>query len=350
MEEGKKLEIQKKLKRNNGILIGAIVLFLVMIAMIIWIYMIQNAELETPHSMHDVIASGVERENVYVKMDAQLLTECFATYGDGSSTDKRYYFASDGTYTYILNLTVSQFDEMKTIYEFTYDSGEDATIPEPIEVTGVTAFIPTDIREIAIEAYNEMMEEELLTEENFDEYIGPMCIQVGTTPRDNYVWQFVIAFTAGVMGIVLLIIYLNYHFTTKKTLKKYASQMDEIYQEIEAEETNTYNKGKLYIAKNYLIDLTTGLNIIKLSEIEWMYPHEYRRNGIATTKSIIVVTADGKRNQIAKMDVISKKSKEMFEEVYSKISERVPNAMNGYTKENIKAMKEKDKERKQNKI
>ena len=349
MEEEKKLKIQKKLKRNNGILIGAIILFLLMIGMIIWIYMIQNAKLEDPHSMHDVIASGVERENVYAKMDAQLLTECFATYGDGSSTDKRYYFASDGTYTYILNLTVSQFNEMKTIYEFTYDASEDAIVPDPIEVTGVTAFIPTDIREIAIDAYNEMMEEELLTEENFDEYIGSMCIQVGTTPRDNYVWQFVIAFTAGVMGIALLFIYLNYHFTTKKTLKKYANQMDEIYQEVEAEETNIYNKEKLYITKNYLLDLNTGLNIIKLSEIEWMYPHEYRRNGIST-KSIVVVTSDGKRSQISKMEVISKKAKETFDEIYNKISEKTPNAMNGYTKENIKAMKEKDKERKQNKI
>ena len=85
----------------------------------------------------------------------------------------------------------------------------------------------------------------------------------------------------------------------------------------------------------------------------WVYPFITKQNGITTSKSIYVVTNNGKSNVVAVVNTWGKKNKASFEELYQDIIHsnfkkyhlqdiinKVPNVLAGYSKENMEKAKE----------
>ena len=98
-----------------------------------------------------------------------------------------------------------------------------------------------------------------------------------------------------------------------------------------------------YLTDNYILSYGSGVKLIELKDIVWIYPFITRQRGIVTNKSIYVITNDKKTNVIALVNAMSKKSKAAFDELYQNIINRVPDVLVGYSKENKELVKERYK-------
>ncbi len=334
--------IKSGFKRKNIFLIISLISLVLFIALFIWIGTIVNQETGEPEYLHDVIIKSGEKDNIYSKVEIQLLTDNFATYGEGNSTDEKYYFAFDENYGYILNLTPSTFNSLKEINDYTYTQDADAILPEPKAVTGMTKRIPDELKEIAIETYNELMGEEIVNEGNFEEYLGSVYLCEGITPQDDIDLQMLGIFIAGTVFVMFFIYYIVINQKTKRVIKRYKE--DGEYEKVEDElerEINKFKKAKVVLTQNYLLDISKGVDIIKYSEIAWIYPFSLRQYGAITSKSIVIVTEDRKQHKIATIGAFSKKQLEEYDSLFNLIVEKSPQALVGYSKENKKAVKNK---------
>ena len=75
-----------------------------------------------------------------------------------------------------------------------------------------------------------------------------------------------------------------------------------------------------------------------------MYPFEQRVNGIRTTQNIKIFTSEGKTYTIVSIEMVTKKKKEIFDEIWNTIASKNDKMRLGYTSENIKEMNAKAKE------
>lgn len=335
--------IKSGLKRKNIYLIISLVALAVAIALFVWTGTIVNKEVGNPEDLHKVIIKSGEKNNVYSKVNIQLLTDEFAIYGEEDSTDSKYYFAFDEDYCYIVNLTTSTFYSLKEINDYTYTQDADAAIPEPVTVMGMTREIPKELKEIAIDTYNELMGEEIVNEENFEDYLGSVYLCEGITPQDDIDLQVLGICISGATFIILLIYYITISYKTRKVIKKYREkeEFEKVEDELEREEKEEFRKAKIVLTKNYLVDISKGLDIIKYSEIAWIYPFNLRQYGATTSKSIVIVTEDKKTHKIATINSLSRKQKEEYERLFNSIVEKAPHALVGFTRENKQAMKGK---------
>ncbi len=71
-------------------------------------------------------------------------------------------------------------EEYTPLFDYLFE--EDAKIPEPVELRGVSAWIEDDIKEYALEALNDMYGEEVFTEADFDEYVGSCFLDTTRKP------------------------------------------------------------------------------------------------------------------------------------------------------------------------
>ena len=102
-----------------------------------------------------------------------------------------------------------------------------------------------------------------------------------------------------------------------------------------------YNKTSgVFLTDNYLIATNSGLKLIDLNDIVWIYPVKQKNNGITFSESIYVITSDKKSNIVATFTSMGKKNKASFDELYQDIINKVPNALVGYTNENKMKVKE----------
>ena len=99
----------------------------------------------------------------------------------------------------------------------------------------------------------------------------------------------------------------------------------------------------VYLTDNYILSYGSGVKLIELKDIVWIYPFITRQRGIVTNKSIYVITNDKKTNVIALVNAMSKKNKSAFDELYQNIINRVPDVLIGYSKENKELVKERYK-------
>ena len=110
-----------------------------------------------------------------------------------------------------------------------------------------------------------------------------------------------------------------------------------------------YEKLHLYLTPSYIILMNNTFKVISYEDIIWLYPFEQRVNGIKSSKSIMVVTNDGKTSNIVTVPAITKGRMEMFDEIFNTIANKNDETLIGYTSENAKIIKEQIKLNKENK-
>ena len=76
-----------------------------------------------------------------------------------------------------------------------------------------------------------------------------------------------------------------------------------------------------------------------------MYSYEQRTNGIKTSQAIRVMNNEGKTYTIATITAMTKAQKAVYDEIWNTIISKNSNIKLGYTKENIKEMKERFKKK-----
>lgn len=330
----KSIEFEKTISKGKGYLVAAIIFLIISIFLTAVMYFGYQDDMQNPIKLIDA-----NEEGKYASVNVSLMTDNFATNDYSDTTHKTYFILDEENILYIADIDEENLARLQEVYNYSYSDEESAVAPESVEIKGMTKEIPDDLKQIAIESYNEMFDENYLDNSNFSDYFGLVYLDTYESPMTDFTVSLVIIIPIVIIGLVFMVIYFVNKNNTKKTKQKYADNWDKIINEINDENSLYYKNIRLYLTKNYLISYQNGLKIIDYKDVIWMYPHEYRYNGFVTQKSIYVVTRNSKTHNLITLG-ISKKNKILFEEIYNTLINKMPDILNGYTKENIKAAKE----------
>lgn len=154
--------------------------------------------------------SGSGRQDAFKTWEIIGLTEEFAS--DFKET-YHYYFAFDKEwYPFIVKMKGELDEGFGPYMDYVYE--EDAAEPEPLMLRGVAAPIEDDIRGFAIECMNILYEEEFMTEENFEDYMGISLLDMSGVPLGQADFGvsrpfFIVGFIGSVMAVLLIVLYVR---------------------------------------------------------------------------------------------------------------------------------------------
>lgn len=310
-------EILNKVKRKRKIILLISLIFLLMsIALVYMGYKYENQKLPELSSMSDLLTKDNLDLNKYAYVDVITKPYLFASY-EGYS-DKFYFVMDSDNLLYILYMNSSSFnklnkDDLKTT-----------------RVYGITEEISSDLKNIAISSYNELMNEKYLTDSNFKDYVGLMYLNVERSYYDAtyYYLGFILCL---IIFLIMIIIYFINLFKTKKNLKKYSKCLDDISNELSIN-NNLYDKYNLYLTNNYLINVSCNLLIINYKEIQNIYKYEYRYNGIITSKCLKIVLNDNKTYNIVNKSFKNKNIDRIHDEIIILLKKKNNSIVIGYKK------------------
>ncbi len=334
--ENNETKLKKGIRNYNKLLIVAIIFIIISIY-----FSFKSLEKAKEPLPQPVNMLSTDEEGKYATIDVQTSTDAFAKDDINS-----YSFVSDqNKYMYVVSLSNEDILRLTKNTEYIYSNDENIELPEIVKITGVTHKINDDLKKLMIKSYNEIFSVDYVTDENAESYFGSVYLDTKERPVNNS-FEIACSGISGIIGITLLIVYISMIFRTKKTIKKYIlnNTLEYIYYQLSEIDTQEYNKSTVFLTREYAIDITNGLVIIKYDDIKWIYIYQTSRYGISISKSIIVVTNDNIKYNIMGMSAINTKTKkESFNTIFNEICKRSPNAMIGYTEENIRASKEKSR-------
>ncbi len=295
----------------------------------IFVLSIHMNDIRKSTDFHEILATGENTQNKLVSVEVNEKPYVFAYYpGDNSG---KFYFLWDEEYMYVAFLNETEYKKLNT----------DSIHDNPIKVSGITKTIPSDIKKLALEAYNENVEKEnQLTSSEFNEFFGVLYLDQ-TEVDPAMVICLIVGIIAWMTGFICFITQIILFIRLKGKLKKISDEdFEKLNEELDAEEAFYYKNAKLSLTKSYIVDFAHGLKVIKYSDLLWMYKYEYRYNGVNTQLSIILYTEDKKRHVVAALPGYTKKSKELNREIMESIMDKNQKMLVGYTKENRAKMKE----------
>ncbi len=330
-------ELSKNIKTPKSILIMGLILIIV--SLVIEGLFILDVKDKTTNKINMIDAEKLDAGK-YACIDVSYMTEYFATYSSDEETTKWVYFVFDEDYTYMTNISGKTLEKLQPILNYTYknkDSKEEP--PEPVTICGITQTVPDKLKDLAIKSYNELYDDEIVNEENFYEQLGVYYLDTTQPPTSDLIGETIFVSIFFFIGLILVITYIKRDSTTRKTLERYASTIENIKMDALNPETVFNKKAKVYFTKEYIINFATSFEIIDYKDIVWIYPYILRTNGFVTQKSIYVVTKDKKVHIVASLPT-NKKDIITYEELYNTLITKVPDALIGYTKENQEKVKE----------
>lgn len=338
-------ELNIKLKKQSrNYIIGITALSLISIIFIVVGIYFGTRDLGDPISFSEIVMDS-SKQDVYADTSIALITDSFATYEEDGVIQRYYYFAFDGNNYLIAAIDSDTFKKLDKIYEYSYSEDENMEIPEPVIINGTTFSIGSDLKEIAIKSFNEIIGEEVVTKDNFNDMFGYFYLDTSIDPHDDAIFFYMIALLFFIFDVILIISYVIIFNKRKKVFKKYSQdELDKIFAEIDEDTTIKFEKVKLYLLKEKLIDISEGLEVISYDDIIWVYPFEVKSNRILVGKQINVYDKNLKSHKIGLVNRLHIKD---FDSVYSEVIKKVPNAFFGYTSENIdkfNAIKKEHKE------
>lgn len=284
---------------------------------------------ESP-SMNDLIMEHANEEKK-AQIDVTNVTDYFAYYPGEAN---KFYFAMDeNKYLYIIRMSPSKYAKLTNTL-----SKEEAA-----KIDGVTKKIPFDIKKLALEVYNEMLEEnEQITSDEFEDYFGAIYLDLEGNPFGIAEVVIVIAFFVAMFGFGFgLYGGISLWRFKRKINKLTVEEREQIDQEMNGASAFYYANAHTYLTQNYIVNFASTFEAIPYSDVIWVYQFIQRRNGIKASQSVIVMTKDGKRHTIATLSGLTKKAKDVFDEILKTIAKKSTNALIGYTSENRKQVKER---------
>lgn len=326
----------KSNKKNKTLLIVGLFLLVITIVLIYLGIQNENKPLPNPENLSELVANKKFDEDVYAYLDVAIKPYLFAVYEtDGVEEDAKYYLVMDkDNYLYVLYMKEDKYKELNV------DSIKDT----PIRVLGITKRIKSDIKELAISSYNELMEDEYLTKDNFKDYVGLVYLDTKAEVNDSSLY-YLGAFLSGFFFLIIIITYIVIILKNKKTFKNIPQEeLAKIDSEISQMSNSEYVDMKFYLLKDYVADLANNIVIVKYSDIVWAYPYEQRYNGLLVNKCIKLVDKNNKMYDVANTKVLNKNKDEIIQEILRKLEEKNSNIILGFTNENRKIVKEKIKE------
>ncbi len=325
------MNIYKNIKSKKSLLVIGIILFVVFMGLGLLIYSGEvNAE-------YEVLTKNTSA-NVYAKLNVSLLDSAFATETlDGKEKD--YYIAFDeNDNPFIIVLDKSGLESLRKIQEYTLSETE-IEKPNPVMVYGNVSKSDTEV----FKYLQEFLKDEdgnTYTIDELKSVVGENYLDTTWDNKEEGIFALILFGVFSLSGLILIIVYFVRNKKSKKILEEYGRELEKIEEDVNSGKGIHNKKCKVYLTDKYLLSYAGGVKLIELNDIVWVYPFITKQNGITTSKSIYVVTNNGKSNVIAVVNTWGKKNKAFFEELYQDIINKVPNVLVGYSKENMEKTKE----------
>ena len=329
MESENKKTLLDYLNRNKRALKVAGVLFVLGIFLLSLGIILANRRTPTPTN-----AENVKKSGLYASVNIYDITDSFANYTVDNVIQDEYYMALSDNMIVILNMSKADYDSIISKMDA---EGYDGSA---ITMRGMSEKMQTELKDLAVETFNEIFEDMPITVNDMNEYIVPFVINLKKAPNDNYVLFVSLGAIILVGGLISLICFGVFRLNNKKLVDKVASKYDiaQICNELsdinklEIKGTNT-----VFLA-DYVISTSSPANVIKYSDVIWFYPHEQRVNGVRSSVCIFVETKEKKLFSIASNSGTGKKNTEAFDATYQEMVNRCPHALMGYSLDNVNAM------------
>lgn len=263
--------------------------------------------------------------------------------------DEKYYVAINDGVGYIVSLSSVELEELNNIHEYTYGNIENR--PASVNVYGITKEVPDDLRQIAIDFFNEGLDDEKkITVDQFEDYFGSVLLDTSENPVDVSLELILVLISVITLFVTIIIQICNkaIRIKTFKYLEK-NSYEKELEKQLEDNVEETFFNDKLIVTKDFLVD-TTGETFVavKFSDIKWIYTHRLKYYGVVSISNNIIILLNDGKTQFQCLDTKGKISDE-FEKAFDKICDKLPNdSLKGYTQENIIEFKEFKKNLKSN--
>ncbi len=325
------------LKEQKGITKKIIIwLFIIFVSIGLFVLgdYLNEKEKSKAQNLETIITSKDEnKESLHTYIEVKKNPYKFAVSND---TTDAYYLLTDGNYLYVAYMSIDDYNKVND--ENDYDG--------KIKIEGITGIPSSDVKNLAIETYNELFETQLTTAD-YESYFGDVYIDMTKEYSSSSDVINVIGFITLIVGIICLIVNIAKKISYNKNIKKFSRvEIKHINEELNNPNSFYYNYAKVYLTDNYIVSISLPFCVIKYADILWMYKHVQRTNGIKTNESIILKDMFNKSYSIASMSLSTKAKTEQFEEIMNTISQKNPNILVGYTKENINEYKTKIKRRK----
>lgn len=325
------MNVYKNIKGHKSMLVIGIILFVVFMGLGLLIYSGEvNAE-------YEVLTKNTS-ENVYAKLNVSLLDSAFAKETlDGKEKD--YYIAFDeNDNPFIIVLDKSGLGSLRKIQEYTLSETE-TDKPNPVMVYGNVSKSDTEV----FKYLQEFLKDEdgnTYTIDELKSVVGENYLDTTWDNKEEGIFALILFGVFSLSGLILIIVYFVRNKKSKKILEEYGRELEKIEENVNSGKGIHNKKCKVYLTDKYLLSYAGGVKLIELNDIVWVYPFITKQNGITTSKSIYVVTNNGKSNVVAVVNTWGKKNKASFEELYQDIINKVPNVLAGYYKENMEKAKE----------
>lgn len=306
-------KINNFIKKNKKVLYIGIILLVITISCIFWASYISTT-IEEPIHMNDLynVDDNVSRNSyVYTLVEP---------YRFAKDDYRKYYLIMDeNNYLYIVSLTDEKYEEVIELL-----TNEDFVL-----LSGSTSLITEDVKEIAIEVYNEIQDKQILTNSNFEDYFGQVYLEVDADYHD-YILPIIIGIISGTLSIIFIIIGISKIVTTKKSLKNIKE--DDLYK-LSNELNSPILETKNYIlTDNYILFNSNGLIIQSYKDITWIYPYVYYYQGIRYDSLVYYTKYSKKKNRVMLKTSIKKNN--LVDEIINIVKEKNPKVLVGNTKEN----------------
>lgn len=325
------MNIYKNIKGKKSLLVIGIILFVVFMGLGLLIYSDEvNAE-------YEVLTKNTS-ENVYAKLNVSLLDSAFAKETlDGKEKD--YYIAFDeNDNPFIIVLNKSGLESLRKIQEYTLSETE-IEKPNPVMVYGNVSKSDTEV----FKYLQEFLKDEdgnTYTIDELKSVVGENYLDTTWDNKEEGIFALILFGVFSLSGLILIVVYFVRNKKSKKILEESGRELEKIEEDVKSGKGIHNKKCKVYLTDRYLLSYAGGVKLIELNDIVWVYPFITKQNGITTSKSIYVVTNNGKSNVIAVVNTWGKKNKASYEELYQDIINKVPNVLVGYSKENMEKAKE----------
>ena len=338
--EDKMFTNEAVVKEKKKIKIYLVVGILLFVLSIFFIYLGNKKEdesLKKAKSLHDVIMNQKEdKENYFSYVNVSDVPYKFAV---SSDTTDAYYFASDGKYMYVLYLSLDEFKKLDN----------DNIKQEMVKVTGRTKKTSDEIKKIALDVYNSgLSEDKKISIDEYDLYFGSIYLDTNEVKDGSF--YFIMFILSLMFAVIMILIYILANQRFKKGIKKLSKEeITIIDNELNSKDSFYYEVAHLTLTNNYIVNLGTSFDVIKYSDIIWLYTYTIKTKGVVTSSSIIAFTNDGKKHSIANISLISKAKKEAFEEIFNMILSKNHDIIVGVDKASSDRAKAMLKEIKRNK-
>ena len=312
MDNNKK-ELLNYLNKNKSLLkvfaiIMAIGIFLIAMGVII-----KNREMPIAKN-----AEGVNSKDEYCYVNIYDITDSFANYTVDGNVQDKYYLALAEENLVVLIMNDKQYEDIITILD---DENYDESA---IVRYGMSEEMQFDLKNLVVETYNEMFETDLMTTLNMNDVIIPYVINLKENPNSGSELFNVFGIMALVSGVVVGLIYFSNIMKNKKKVEDISKKYDisQIVLELNSDTKIDLKNVSMAYLDNYMISYGVPADVIKYTDVIWLYVNETRAaNNVRTTANIA-----GKKNE------------DEFTKSLDIMIEKCPYALKGYLQDNITAM------------